>query len=235
MVLLEGWSVHEIDGQDVSIASPCVLLIAQGKIHRIRLDEEARGWVIRFGNEFLPAASASLFSQFMDSSSVSLEREELRRSVTGIVELLAGSADCSNSDVRRHLLAAFLALLLDESRRVAEVHSVGSDDYVLFHRFLRKLDQNFVRRKDVDFYASDLGVTPKKLGALCKSMFGKTTSKIIEERAVIEAKRLLVYGTEDVRQIALAVGFPDHSYFSRLFRKATGATPSDYRSLHSPT
>lgn len=235
IVLSAGRSVHEIDGQEMSVNAPCALVVVQGRIHRIRLDEGTEGWVVRFGNEFVPATAAPLFSQFMGAAFIPLEHEGLFRSVAGIVSLLATATDCSNSDVRRHLLGALLAILLDENRRLAPGASVGSDDHVLFQRFLRQLDRHFATRKDVDFYASDLGLTPKRLGALCKAMFGKTTSRIIEERAVIEAKRLLVYGTEDVREIALAVGFPDHSYFSRLFRKATGLAPRDYRMLHSGT
>lgn len=235
VVLTAGRSVHEIDGQELRIDAPSVLLIAQGKIHRIRLNQGAEGWVIRFGNEAVPADTASLFSQFMDASTIPLEDERLRRSVLGLVDLLAGTTHCSSSNVRRHLLAAFLALLVEESRRVAAGRSVGSEDYVLFHRFLKRLDQSFSTRKDVDFYASDLGLTPKRLSALCQAMFGKTTSKIIEERSVIEAKRLLAYTSEDVRQIALALGFSDHAYFSRLFRKASGLSPSEYRMHHSST
>lgn len=235
VVLSSGRSVQEIDGQEMSVSAPCALVVVQGRIHRIRLGEGTQGWVIRFGNEFVPATAAPLFSQFMDAASIPLDHDDLFGTVSGIVALLTGATECSNSDVRRHLLGALLAILLDENRRLASSRSVASDDHVLFQRFLRQLDRHFATRKDVDFYASDLGLTPKRLGALCKAMFGKTTSRIIEERAVIEAKRLLVYGTEDVRQIAMAVGFPDHSYFSRLFRKATGLAPRDYRMLHSGT
>jgi len=233
VVLTAGTSVHEIDGQELTVSAPCVLLIAQGKIHRIRLETGAQGWVIRFGNEFVPTDTAPLFSQFMETSDIPLGSEGLLEAVTGIVKLLAGAAECSSSGVRRHLLSAFLALLLDESRRVAAVRSVGSEDYVLFHRFLKELDRSFAIRKDVDFYASTLGLTAKRLSALCRAMFGKTTSQIIEERSVIEAKRLLAYGSDDVRQIAYALGYEDHSYFSRLFRKAVGVTPSDYRARHA--
>lgn len=233
VVLTAGRSVHEIDGQELEIIAPSVLLIAQGKIHRIRLEEDTQGWVIRFGNEFVPPASTPLFSQFMDASDIPLDSEELFTSVTGIVKLLHGSSDCSSSEVRRHLLGAFLAMLLDESRRVAATRSVGSEDYVLFHRFLKQLDRNFAIHKEVEFYATDLGLTSKRLSALCRAMFGKTTSQIIEERSVIEAKRLLTYGSEDVRQIALALGYEDHSYFSRLFRKAVGLSPSAFRERHA--
>lgn len=233
VVLTAGRSIHEIDGQELRIAAPSVLLVAQGKIHRIRLAPGSQGWVIRFGNETVPNETVPLFSQFMDASTIALENRELRRPVLSLVELLAGTTDCSSSQVRRHLLAAFLAMLLEESRRLAAGRSVGSEDYETFHRFLKRLDRSFATRKDVDFYASDLGLTPKRLSALCQAMFGKTTSKIIEERSVIEAKRLLAYTSDDVRQIALAVGFSDHSYFSRLFRKASGLSPSEYRSHHS--
>lgn len=233
VVLTAGSSVHEIDGQELSIAAPAVLLIAQGKIHRIRLETGAEGWVIRFGNEVVPPDATPLFSQFMETTDIPLGAPELEKAVTSMVELLAGSAECSSSGVRRHLLAAFLALLLDESRRVAAGRAVGSEDYLLFHRFLKDLDAHFTARKDVDFYASALGLTPKRLSALCRAMFGKTTSQIIEERSVIEAKRLLAYGSDDVRQIAYALGYEDHSYFSRLFRKAVGETPSEYRARHA--
>jgi AraC-like DNA-binding protein len=45
----------------------------------------------------------------------------------------------------------------------------------------------------------------------------------------MEAKRLLYYSDMNVKQIAHTLGYDDHAYFSRQFRKVTGITPLGFR------
>jgi YesN/AraC family two-component response regulator len=48
----------------------------------------------------------------------------------------------------------------------------------------------------------------------------------------VEKAQLLLFSTDKpVKEIAYVMGFSDHSYFIRLFRKLTGLTPQEYRTM----
>jgi AraC-like DNA-binding protein len=58
---------------------------------------------------------------------------------------------------------------------------------------------------------------------------GKTTTEVITDRVLLEAKRLLLYTDLTMNQISLNVGYSDAAYFSRLFKKHVKINPTDFR------
>ena len=67
------------------------------------------------------------------------------------------------------------------------------------------------------------------LSHLFSRVRGESIGKYIQRRRLCEAKRLLAETDNSVRKIAEAVGFPDNSYFCRVFKKETGVTPLTFR------
>lgn len=78
-------------------------------------------------------------------------------------------------------------------------------------------------------YAKQLFITPNYLNVLCKQVFGQTASNIIEERTLLEAKRLLVHTNYSVSQISLELGFSDNSHFGKYFKRGVKMSPEYYR------
>jgi len=56
---------------------------------------------------------------------------------------------------------------------------------------------------------------------------------MIEERCLGEAKRLLAFSDTPIKAIASDLGYVDQSYFTKVFRKATGEAPTDFRRSRS--
>jgi AraC family transcriptional activator of pobA len=52
---------------------------------------------------------------------------------------------------------------------------------------------------------------------------------MIEERVMLEAKRLLSYSSLSVKEVSMLLGFDDPAYFFRFFKKNTLSTPSEFR------
>jgi AraC-like DNA-binding protein len=57
----------------------------------------------------------------------------------------------------------------------------------------------------------------------------QTVTELITNRVILEAKRNLTNTSKTVNQVADALGFENYSYFTRLFKKQTGLTPSEFR------
>ncbi|MBE9635505.1 helix-turn-helix transcriptional regulator [Salipiger mangrovisoli] len=77
--------------------------------------------------------------------------------------------------------------------------------------------------------AAGLGVTGTHLTRACRASCGRSAQRILSERKLHEAQRLLLDRETPVATIAAALGFASPAYFTRFIRKQTGRTPSELR------
>jgi AraC family transcriptional activator of pobA len=89
-----------------------------------------------------------------------------------------------------------------------------------------------VRHPPAD-YAGLLHMTPKALGRLVRQHLGKTLTELVRERVLNHAKWVLLHTLRPVKEVAREVGYDDELYFSRLFRKATGMSPTEFRAFET--
>lgn len=91
------------------------------------------------------------------------------------------------------------------------------------------------RQGDVAFKLEPilLHISAKALGKLVKSHWGRTLTELIRERLLKHAKWQLLHTLRPVKEVAWEVGFADEFYFSRLFKKATGMSPSAFREFET--
>jgi AraC-like DNA-binding protein len=72
-------------------------------------------------------------------------------------------------------------------------------------------------------------LSPKQLYAICQAVLQKSITDIIQDRLMLEAKRLLVHTDFTISQIAAQLNYTDNSYFNRFFKKIAGLTPKQFR------
>lgn len=70
----------------------------------------------------------------------------------------------------------------------------------------------------IQTYANELNITPNHLNKLVKKETGKTTSEIIREITILEAKVLLLQTNLTINEISIELGYDDTSNFSRIFK-----------------
>jgi AraC family transcriptional activator of pobA len=97
--------------------------------------------------------------------------------------------------------------------------------------FKSLLSRNFLEKKDVTFYASELNITPKYLSEVLLNETGKTAKTLIAEHIFLEAKSLLRQTEMTVQEICHWLGYEDTSYFTKAFKKQENLTPLAYRRL----
>jgi AraC family transcriptional regulator, transcriptional activator of pobA len=90
------------------------------------------------------------------------------------------------------------------------------------------VENNFRSIKYPRQYAQMMFMSEKNLNRICKITFNKTTSDVIADRIILEAKRMLVHSKFSVIQISVELGYIDASYFIRVFKKRTGETPIQF-------
>jgi AraC family transcriptional activator of pobA len=99
----------------------------------------------------------------------------------------------------------------------------------LSHKFKELLSENIRTYKSPSEYAGMLHISEAYLNESLKKITGSSVSFWIKYKTIMEAKRLLYFTDLTVKQIAAALGFENHSYFSRLFRKETRMTALTFR------
>lgn len=102
----------------------------------------------------------------------------------------------------------------------------------LLGEFRKLVNSKFLEWKNPKDFAIQLNITPNYLNALCKETYYKTVSEIIQERVILEAKRLLAHTGLSVSEISYKLGFNDNSYFGRYFKKKVGIPPEKYRTIN---
>jgi AraC-like DNA-binding protein len=108
----------------------------------------------------------------------------------------------------------------------------------------QKITTQFVELLERQFPVEDVGVLPLRsakdfaeklsihvnhLNKTLKEVLNKSTSVIIQERILVEAKILLKQTNKDISEIGFALGFKEVTHFHNFFKKHTALTPNQYR------
>ncbi|WP_315821323.1 helix-turn-helix domain-containing protein [Paraflavitalea speifideaquila] len=100
---------------------------------------------------------------------------------------------------------------------------------IITRQFRSLLQQQFKTMKSPSAYAAALNISPAYLNEVIKQSTGFPVSHWIHQEIILEARRMLYYTDNTVKEIAHLLGYEDHTYFTRLFSKITGLSPLAFR------
>ena len=103
----------------------------------------------------------------------------------------------------------------------------------VLRKFNLMVENNYRKQHTVQFYADQLNKSPKTLANYFALYNDKSPLAVIQDRIIMEAKRLLMYTDKSAKEIAYDLGYEDAAYFSNLFKKQTGYSPSDFRNANT--
>ena len=135
-------------------------------------------------------------------------------------------------EIIRHLTAACFYGLGYYIHHHTERHKETRGE-VLMHDFLKQIQSNYKEERRVDFYAEQLCISPKYLSQAIKSLTGKTAGEWIDEYVALEAKALLKHSNMTIQQISYELNFPSQSFFGKYFKRITGMSPKEYRTINT--
>jgi two-component system response regulator YesN len=95
---------------------------------------------------------------------------------------------------------------------------------------IERVKADFGRPITLESVADELGVSSGRLSRLFVEGTGKGFSDFLIEFRIKRAKEMLLEPEATIKQVSAACGYPDPNYFSRLFKKVTGLTPSAFSS-----
>ena len=106
---------------------------------------------------------------------------------------------------------------------------IGGAGVAATNRFCALLEENFSRAWKVSDYAGQIGLSAPHLTRICRTVLGAPPNTLVQQRRLLEAKRLLEYTALSVAEIAHRSGFRDAAFFSRTFKSSVGMPPNEYR------
>ena len=106
---------------------------------------------------------------------------------------------------------------------------IHEEETSLIREFNFLVEQHFRDKHKVTDYATLLNRSPKTLSNIFQKYSSKSPLQFIQNRKILESKRLLGYSDLQIQEIGYQIGYDDVQSFSRFFKKQTGYSPLSYR------
>lgn len=235
IVGIEGEMEHFIDFKSINTPAPFVSYVTKGKVHRVvpkTVEGKCDMWVIQFKSEFIPETTFQLYSFYHDQADIKLKGGACFQRLDTLCQMMYDETQLTppNYAIIRQLLSALFSMIEAEKKKENQANETfRSTQHISFKNFLAILEENFRRPLGVEFYAEKLFMSSRNLNIICQNILEQSVSEIIETRKLTEAKNLLVSTDKTIAEIAYELGYNDNAYFSNVFKKKAGQTPSEFR------
>ncbi|KIC95805.1 helix-turn-helix domain-containing protein [Flavihumibacter solisilvae] len=156
-------------------------------------------------------------------------REKLQRLLHIFVDELK-TADHIQNDMLLMLLKRLIIVVtrLARSEHIPD-NKLPEDRFNIIRKFNLLVEADFRTEHSVAYYARQLNKSPKTLSNLFALYNDKSPLQVIQDRIILEAKRLLMYTDKSAKQITYDLGFEDSAYFSNFFKRHTSLSPLEFR------
>lgn len=142
------------------------------------------------------------------------------------------TVDGIQGDMLQMLLKRLIIICTRLAKEQHIVKNLNDAQIDTIRQFNVLVDMHFRTKRKVKDYAEMLHKSPKTLSNLFATYNQQSPQQIIQDRVLLEAKRLILFTDKQTQEIAYDLGFDDPAYFSRFFKKQAGMTPSAFREEH---
>lgn len=226
-----------IDGEEHEFKSHTILAMMFNQSFHFERPTDIVAW--QFNREFYcivdhdREVSCVGFIFGMDKVFITLDPDTQQRLelMLNIFVLEMNTVDNIQNDMLLMLLKRLIITITQLARAeyIPDKKQQQDSRFHIIRKFNLLVEEHFRTEHSVSYYAQLLNKSPKTLSNLFALFNQKTPIQIIQERIIIEAKRLLRFTDKSPKQITFELGFEDPAYFSNFFKKHTNATPLEFR------
>lgn len=232
---LRGQGTHVVDFTPVPLGAGHLTFVARGRVQQFTGERGVDAWMLLFAPEALggqrddPLRAPEVLSPVWPAPALAVPAADMRELLALVDQIEAEQARPFDA-LQEPVLAALLRALLLRAERMR----AGGRDAVpaALGRFFTILERDHAETRSVAHYARAAGVSPRRLGELVAAQTGKSTKQVIDERVVLEHKRLLAHTELSVKELAERTGFAEPTNLVKFFRHHTGMTPLAFRAAH---
>ncbi len=240
MLFTAGSGDHFLDFRRVRCKAGTLVHARPGQVQQFVLGQALEADILLFTSEFIfpsiSAADGTAFGTLIDDivpEDVADLRSDALESVVSIMSAIKrayNKADGSklSAVMLQHLLYAMLLTIAGHYLK-CDAPSMMDSHRRTFQKFRRAVEAKFTQTRSVEHYAEAIGCSAKSLRRACMMACGSSPKALIEQRLILEAKRLLAHTGLTVEAIATEVGFGEPTNFVKFFRRHGGMRPLDFR------
>ena len=223
-----------------------VVCLAPGQVIGIEdtgEDFQPQGWALCFHPDLIRGTNLGrnireyTFFSYAVNEALHLSEQE-RRTFIDCLMKIQEELKHSIDRLSKRLIANNIELLLNYCLRFYERQFITrrENNHDILTRFETLLDDYFTGDNalqnglpTVKYCANILCLSPNYFGDLIKKETGKTALEYIQSKLIDRAEELLLVPSNSISQVSYLLGFQYPQHFTRVFKKATGITPNEYR------
>ncbi|MFD2569893.1 helix-turn-helix domain-containing protein [Spirosoma soli] len=241
-LLLKGTVTIDIDFQHYRMEPHTVIYIHPDQVHRTTAHDQITVVSLAMTNENLNPEYLNLLEDLVPVKPLALAIETfalLNQAVSLCLNLVNWKANGPRSagprsakldhsllkDACNAMVGLILSTYLEQTKSPNKLTRFD----LVTKAFRKHLERNYTTAKRPADYAQKLNLSTAYLNECVRNTTGHSVSHHIQQRIILEAKRLLYHSDQSVKEIAAELGYDDYPYLSRLFTKATGMTALAFR------
>jgi AraC-like DNA-binding protein/mannose-6-phosphate isomerase-like protein (cupin superfamily) len=234
----KGGGIHDIDFKNHEISSNSVHFVFPGQIHKVARELDTYGHVILVSKEYFSHLDYDLYVQFFHAfylkPTLRMDMDSFVRVLKLIDQIkqeLIDQIPYYQAIVKDYVHVLIKLFLRDQSIKGVEGVTVDAD-FKTYMDLLLLVENHYKEHQPISFYSEALQISNRKLNTVCKVYYSHPCLTVINDRIVLEAKKILLYSNNSVKDAMFELNFRDPAYFNRFFKSKTGFTPSGYKIAH---
>lgn len=241
----EGEGTHNIDSIDYQIEKNIIFYISPLQMHSLKNIKSAKGYRIIFSEElfvYMSDKTRLLFREYFfilqQNLSVNILPSEIAANIRKIFSTLYDTCTKKKTYIgfTDYMVACLTQLLLDLLHYLESVKSRNNFHFEMknnvYLTYINFVENNFKKIHSVKDCARGMNISLSTLDRNIIKATGMSALTILNERIILEAKRILKFRLEiRIKEVASMLGFEDTSNFTKFFKKGTGLTPLDFREM----
>ena len=219
------------------VEGPAIITIPENTLHGMKVGKNINGKVITISTSFLETLFNHSSQPLLELSSAHIitafdsikSFEAIRLFIDNLYKEIKDNLPEKKMVLQNYCNLLFSLICRLSEKKSEKIFTSDSRNIRYFKIFQRSVKQSCTPMKSIREYASELNITSVHLNRICQSAIGKSSLQVVHEFLVLEAEKFLKQTDLNISQIAYQLNFEDPAYFSRLFRKYTGASPKKFR------
>lgn len=230
-------NIINIDGIDYSFEKNQIVCLTE--LHKIDISKVFNAKMLRFNRSFYciidhdseVGCKGILFfgaSQLPIITIPELEVEKFQI-IWRMLEIELESNDNLQLEMLQSMIKRFVILSTRIYKNQEQFNKIENNQVDIVREYNFLVENHFKTKHTVAEYADLLNKSPKTLSNIFSKLSNKSPLQYIQDRKMLEARRLLKYTDKSVKEIAFEIGFEDIQAFSRFFKNYQGVSPSDFK------
>lgn len=235
--ITSGEASFSIDYTPFNCKKGDLIVISKNEVFNLTVNFEVKGFVLFANEEFFIKNSDRRdldLLKFFETPisepvmSIDIDNDKTSRQ---LLELLYKESlnPNSNNKLLKSIFASFVYAIRQENDHVIKKSSIAI--YKNYYDYKNLIYLNYKKLKKVSDYEILMNLSKKTINKACRDSANVSAKELINNRVILEAKRLLIQDNLKNYQISYELGFDDPANLATFFKKQVGLSMTEYKSV----